>query len=133
RREVIGRHALLYTWEGSDPAAPPAAWLAHQDVVPIAPGTEADWLAAPFAGVVHDGYIWGRGAWDDKGNLFAMLEAADALAQAGVRPRHTLYLAFGDDEEVGGRRGAVEIARTLSARGVRLGYVLDEGLLITDG
>jgi carboxypeptidase PM20D1 len=133
KREVIGRHALLYTWEGSDPAAPPAAWLAHQDVVPIAPGTEADWLAAPFEGVVRDGYIWGRGAWDDKGNLFAMLEAADALAQAGVRPKHTLYLAFGDDEEVGGRRGAVEIARTLNARGVRLGYVLDEGLLITDG
>lgn len=133
KREVIGRHALLYTWEGSDPAAAPAAWLAHQDVVPIAPGTEADWLAAPFDGVVRDGYVWGRGAWDDKGNLFAMLEAVESLARDGVRPKRTLYLAFGDDEEVGGRRGAVEIARTLEARGGRLGYVLDEGLLITDG
>jgi carboxypeptidase PM20D1 len=133
KREVIGRHALLYTWEGSDPAAPPAAWLAHQDVVPIAPGTEPDWQVAPFDGVVRDGYIWGRGAWDDKGNLFAMLEAAESLARAGLRPKHTLYFAFGDDEEVGGRRGAVEIARTFNARGIRLNYVLDEGLLITDG
>ncbi len=133
KREVIGRHALLYTWEGSDPAAPPVAWLAHQDVVPIAPGTEADWLAAPFDGVVRDGYVWGRGAWDDKGNLFAMLEAAESLARDGFRPKRTLYLAFGDDEEVGGRRGAVAIAHTLAARGGRLGYVLDEGLLITEG
>ncbi|RIK98086.1 MAG: hypothetical protein DCC74_05750 [Proteobacteria bacterium] len=133
KREVIGRHALLYTWDGSDPTAPPVAWLAHQDVVPISPGTEAYWQAAPFDGVVRDGYVWGRGAWDDKGNLFAMLEAVESLARDGFRPKHTLYLAFGDDEEVGGRRGAVEIARTLDARGVRLGYVLDEGLLITEG
>ena len=132
KREVIGRHALLYTWEGSDPTAAPVAWLAHQDVVPISPGTEGDWLAAPFDGVVRDGYVWGRGAWDDKGNLFAMLEAVESLARDGFRPKRTLYLAFGDDEEVGGR-GAVAIARTLDARGIRLGYVLDEGLLITDG
>jgi carboxypeptidase PM20D1 len=36
RREVIGGHSLLYTWEGSDPNAKPIALLAHQDVVPIA-------------------------------------------------------------------------------------------------
>jgi len=64
-REVVGNYSLLYTWQGSDLDAAPIAWLAHQDVVPIAPGTEADWLAAPFDGVVRDGYVWGRCAWDD--------------------------------------------------------------------
>src|SRR5262249_32340128 len=43
KREMIGGHSLLYTWEGSDPTAQPIALLAHQDVVPIAPGTEKDW------------------------------------------------------------------------------------------
>ncbi len=132
-REVVGNYSLLYTWQGSDLDAAPIAWLAHQDVVPIAPGTEPDWQAGPFDGVVRDGYIWGRGSWDDKGNLFAMLEAAEHFAKAGIRPRRTIYLAFGHDEEVGGQRGATAIAKLLRERGIRLDHVLDEGLLITDG
>jgi carboxypeptidase PM20D1 len=133
KREVIANYSLLYTWEGSDPQAPPVALLAHQDVVPVAPGTEGDWAAPPFDGVIRDGYVWGRGSWDDKGNLFAMLEAAELLAREGFRQRRTVYFAFGHDEEVSGRRGAAAIAALFKARGVRLGYVLDEGLLITDG
>ncbi len=43
KREVVGGYSLLYTWEGSDAKALPIALLAHQDVVPIAPGTEKDW------------------------------------------------------------------------------------------
>ncbi|MGH6751330.1 MAG: M20/M25/M40 family metallo-hydrolase, partial [Bradyrhizobium sp.] len=78
RREIVAQYSLLYTWEGSDPKAPPIALLAHQDVVPIAPGTEGDWQAPPFEGVIRDGFIWGRGAWDDKGSLFAIMEAAES-------------------------------------------------------
>lgn len=133
KREVIGDGALLYTWEGSDPKAAPIALLAHQDVVPIAPGTEDDWQAPPFAGVVRDGFIWGRGAWDDKSSLFAILEAAELLAKEGFRPRQTVYFAFGHDEEVSGERGAGVIAATLAQRGVKLDFVLDEGLLILSG
>ncbi|MBJ7312748.1 M20 family peptidase [Rugamonas sp. CCM 8940] len=132
KREVVG-HSLLYTWAGSDAAAKPALWLAHQDVVPVAPGTEADWLQPPFDGVVKDGYIWGRGAWDDKGSLLAQMEAVETLLAAGFAPRRTLYLAYGADEEVGGRRGAVALAALLKSRGVRLDYVLDEGMLVTEG
>lgn len=40
RREAINQYSLLYTWPGSDPAARPIMLMAHQDVVPIAPGTE---------------------------------------------------------------------------------------------
>ncbi|MGV7218472.1 M20 family peptidase [Bradyrhizobium sp. UFLA05-112] len=133
KREVIGGHSLLYTWEGSDPKAQPIALLAHQDVVPIAPGTEKDWQQKPFDGVVADGFIWGRGSWDDKGNLYSMLEAAEQMAKDGFRPKRTIYFAFGHDEEVAGTRGAKVIAATLAARGVHLDFVLDEGLLIAEG
>src|SRR3981081_4167330 len=75
KREIVGQYSLLYTWEGTDPKAPPIALLAHQDVVPVAPGTEKDWQQPPFDGAISDGFIWGRGSWDDKGNLYSMLEA----------------------------------------------------------
>lgn len=132
KREMIG-HSMLFTWQGSDPKAKPVMWLAHQDVVPVAPGTEANWQQPPFDGVVKDGFIWGRGSWDDKGSLVAQMEAVETLLAQGYQPRATLYLGFGADEEVGGRRGAVEIAKLLKSRGVQLDYILDEGMLVTQG
>jgi carboxypeptidase PM20D1 len=133
RREAVGKHGLLYTWPGTDPAAPAIALMAHQDVVPIAPGTEADWQQPPFSGAVKDGFVWGRGSWDDKGNLMSIMEAIEGLAGAGFQPRQTIYLVFGQDEEIGGQRGAAEVAKRFRQRGVHLQFVLDEGLLITDG
>jgi carboxypeptidase PM20D1 len=133
KREVIAGYSLLYTWEGTDPKSQPIALLAHQEVVPVAPGTEKDWQQPPYDGVIADGFIWGRGSWDDKGNLYSILEAAEAMAKQGFRSKRTIYFAFGHDEEVAGTRGAKAIAAALAARGVRLDFVIDEGLLITDG
>lgn len=133
KREIVADYSLLYTWGGNDPKAQPIALLAHQDVVPVAPGTDQDWQHPPYDGVIADGYIWGRGAWDDKGNLYAMLEAAEMLAKAGFKPTRTVYFAFGHDEEVAGTRGARNIAALLASRGVKLDFVIDEGLLIADG
>ncbi|MDE2297248.1 MAG: M20 family peptidase, partial [Burkholderiales bacterium] len=132
-RQAIGQYGLLYTWPGTDPKAPAIGLMAHQDVVPIAPGTEGDWQQPPFSGALRDGYVWGRGSWDDKGNLMSIMEAVDALAASGFKPRQTLYLIFGQDEEIGGARGAAQVARLFKERGVHLQFVLDEGLLITDG
>jgi carboxypeptidase PM20D1 len=87
----------------------------------------------PFSGEVKGGYVWGRGSWDDKGNLIAQMEAVEMLVASGFKPRQTIYFAYGHDEEVSGQRGAVEIAKLLQSRGVKLEFVLDEGLLITDG
>lgn len=133
RREVVAKYGLVYTWPGSDPNAPGIGLMAHQDVVPVAPGTEGDWQVPPFDGAVRDGFVWGRGAWDDKGNLMAMMEAVELLATSGFKPRQTLHLIFGHDEEIGGLRGAAQIAKLFRERGTRLQFVLDEGLLITDG
>ena len=133
QRELVGELSLLYTWPGTEAKAKPILLMAHQDVVPIASGTERSWQVEPFAGEVRDGFVWGRGAWDDKANLISQLEAVEMLVASGFRPRQTVYLAFGADEEVGGQRGAFEIARLLQSRGVKLDFVIDEGLLITQG
>lgn len=133
KREAVGQQALLYTWAGSDPAAKPVALMAHQDVVPIAPGTEKAWSVEPFSGEIKDGFVWGRGTLDDKGNLMAQLEAVEALLAAGFQPRQTVYFVFGADEEVSGLRGALPVAELLKSRGVKLDWVLDEGLLVLDG
>jgi carboxypeptidase PM20D1 len=133
KRELVGGLSLLYTWQGSDAKAPPILLMAHQDVVPISPGTETVWQAQPFAGEIRDGFVWGRGAWDDKANMISQLEAVETLLASGFQPRQTVYLSFGADEEVGGYRGAVEIAKLLQSRGVKLEFIIDEGLLITEG
>ncbi|MDP3652728.1 MAG: M20 family peptidase [Rhodoferax sp.] len=133
KREVVGDLSLLYTWAGSNPQAQPILLMAHQDVVPVAPGTEKDWAVEPFSGQIKDGFVWGRGAWDDKGNLMSQLEAVEMLVASGFKPERTVYLAYGADEEVGGLRGAARIAALLKERKIRLDLVVDEGLLITDG
>lgn len=133
QREVVNDLSLLYTWQGSDASLQPILLLAHQDVVPVSPGTEAQWSVDAFSGTVKDGFVWGRGAWDDKGNLIAQMEAIEMLAASGFQPRRTIMLAFGADEEVSGERGAVRIAALLKARGIRPLFVIDEGLLITEG
>lgn len=132
-REVVGGHSLLFTWKGSDAKAQPVALMAHQDVVPIAPGTEQLWKKPPFAGLVEDGFVWGRGTLDDKSNVITQLEALEMLLKAGVNPKRTVYFVFGHDEEVGGARGVVPIVALLKERGVRLAWVLDEGLAVTEG
>jgi carboxypeptidase PM20D1 len=134
RRETVAGLSLLYTWEGTDPAREPIVLMGHMDVVPVVPGTEGDWLHDPFGGQIADGQVWGRGSMDDKVSVVAALEAVEALLAEGFRPRRTVYLAFGHDEEVGGVRGAASIARLLRERGVsRFGMVVDEGGAVVEG
>ena len=133
QREVVGGDSLLFTWQGSDPQARPMALMAHQDVVPIAPGTELLWKHPPFGGDIVDGMVWGRGTLDDKSNLVAELQAVEMLLQSGFQPKRTVYLVFGHDEEVGGQAGVVKIVELLKQRGVKLEFVVDEGLAVTEG
>ena len=131
--ETVNGYGLLYEWQGSDPGLAPAVLLAHQDVVPVEPGTEGRWTEPPFAGRIAGGYVWGRGSLDDKGSLVGILEAVEHLVVAGVKPKRTVYLSFGYDEEVGGRRGAARIAELLGSRNVHPQFVLDEGGALITG
>ena len=129
QKELLGQ-TMVYTWPGSDPSAQPIIMMAHQDVVPVTAGTEKDWKHDPFAGVIADGTVWGRGTIDDKGSLVALFEAMEALAAHGFKPKRTIYLVSGHDEEVGGD-GAKAAAELLKSRNVKALFTLDEGGLIT--
>ncbi len=129
RELVPGTLTLLYTWQGSDPTLKPLLLMAHQDVVPVNIGTEGDWTGAPFAGEIIDGFIYGRGAIDDKGSLVALMESAEALAASGFKPRRTLLFMFGHDEEVSGSGAQAGVA-LLKARGIEPEFALDEGFMV---
>jgi carboxypeptidase PM20D1 len=133
RREVVSGLSLLYTWEGREPAQKPVLLMAHEDVVPVEAGSEARWSEPPFSGKVAGGFVWGRGALDDKEALLGLFEAAESLLAAGFTPRRTILFALGQDEEVGGNAGNAKIAALLAERGVAVEWVLDEGLAVTRG
>jgi len=122
--------ALVLRWEGSEPGLDPLLLLAHLDVVPADP---EGWIHPPFAGEIAGGFVWGRGALDDKASAFAILEALEHLLGRGERPRRGGILALGLDEEVGGAEGAAQVAATLAAEGVRPFLVLDEGFAVLEG
>lgn len=80
---------------------------AHTDVVPV---EGQAWTVPPFAGVLRDGRVYGRGATDMKGFLAVVLANVPRLKEAAiVSPVH---LAFSYDEEVG-CRGAPDLVRAL--------------------
>lgn len=134
KREEISLASLLYIWEGTNPDLEPIALLGHQDVVPVAEGTEQDWTHPAFDGVDDGEFIWGRGALDMKNHLIAVLESVETLLAEGFQPERTVYLCFGHDEEIVAAKtsGAGAIADTLKARGVHLDSVIDEGGAILD-
>jgi predicted dipeptidase len=72
--------------------------VVHGDVQPV---DEAHWSVPPFAGVVRDGCVMGRGAADDKGPLVQALLAMSALKASGLPLTQTVRLLVGSDEESG--------------------------------
>ncbi|MBD0290904.1 MAG: M20/M25/M40 family metallo-hydrolase [Thermoleophilia bacterium] len=79
--------------------APTVLLYGHFDVQPPAP-LEL-WSSPPFEPVLRDGYLYARGAADDKGQAYLLLKAAALLAQEGALPVN-VRLAFDGEEEVGG-------------------------------
>ncbi len=129
----VGAHSLLLRWPGRDPSAVPIILTAHLDVVPVETATLAGWTHPPFDGVVDDGFVWGRGAMDDKLGVIGILSAVDSLVATGFVPRRDVWIGFGHDEEVGGSDGAVAIAAALADRGVHAELLLDEGGAVVSG
>src|SRR5918996_1859640 len=79
--------------------APTVLLYGHFDVQPPAPLDL--WDSEPFEPEVRDGYLYGRGAVDDKGNAYLLLKAARLLAEEGALPVN-VRVAFDGEEEVGG-------------------------------
>lgn len=128
-REELASRTLVYTWVGSDPSLAPIVLMAHQDVVPVTPGTEGNWKHPPFAGVIAEDAVWGRGSIDDKGSLIGIFEAIETLTKQGFKPKRTVIVVSGGDEEVIGK-GAGAAADLLKSRGIKAEFVVDEGLAV---
>ncbi|MEL7001258.1 MAG: M20 family peptidase [Bacteroidota bacterium] len=124
--------SMIFKWPGSDASLKPAIIMGHHDVVPVAEENRKNWTEAPFSGDIKNGYIWGRGAIDDKINVIGNLEAVELLLAQGYTPKRTLYLCFGHDEEIGGE-GAQAIVQHLKGQKVQAEFVLDEGFAISQG
>jgi carboxypeptidase PM20D1 len=118
--------SFLMRWEGEGKGEP-ILFMNHHDVV----DASGKWIYEPFAGVVAEGKVWGRGALDTKGGLWAMLEAADELAEKGYRPGMDIYFMSTCNEECDGA-GADRISRALKSRGIHFRLVLDEGGMILE-
>ncbi|KJZ80134.1 hypothetical protein HIM_00848 [Hirsutella minnesotensis 3608] len=116
RLEKVNQLGLVYTIKGSDEKLQPVLLTAHQDVVPIA--DESAWKHPPFEGHFDGELLWGRGSIDDKGPMTAIMSSLESLLAAGSRwkPRRTVVVAFGFDEECSGQLGAAHISRHLAGR-----------------
>jgi acetylornithine deacetylase/succinyl-diaminopimelate desuccinylase-like protein len=97
RSNVVGRIT------GTDPTLPAVLVQAHLDVVPADP---ADWSVPPFAGLIQDGYVWGRGATDMKDMVANVLTVLRGWTDTGRRPLRDVVIAFVADEEDTGDDGA---------------------------
>lgn len=98
-----GRTSVVTRVAGRDRSLPALVLHGHLDVVPADPN---GWSVDPFAGVVKDGMLWGRGAVDMKDMCAMMLSAVAEVIRAGESPRRDLILVFFADEENGGVYGS---------------------------
>ena len=132
-KTVIGDYSLLYKWTGTGSENKPFLMMAHMDVVPADERTADKWEHAAFSGDIADGYVWGRGALDMKGQLAAIFESVEHLLAQGYVPHRDIYIAVGHDEESMGKFGAQTIVQHLEDAGVRFDFVIDEGGVVMDG
>lgn len=120
--EKLPDRALLFRWKGKT-EGDPAVMMSHYDVVPV---DEAAWDKPPFAGIIENGVLWGRGTLDTKATFNAVLSAANHLIGEGFVPEKDIYFAFSGGEEVNGL-GAVNIVNYFKENNIQPALVLDEG------
>ena len=114
--------ALLFRWPGKKDHEP-TVLMAHYDVVPV---NEEKWEKPPFAAILEDGVLWGRGTLDTKVTMNAVLSAANHLIAKGYKPENDIYFAFSGGEEVNGK-GAANIVNYFVERHIQPALVVDEG------
>lgn len=120
---------LAATIHGSDPALKPLLLIGHMDVVAADP---ADWTRDPFVPVEEGGYIFGRGAEDNKYDVAMMVATLAGLKRGGWQPRRTVILLLSGDEET-----HMATSRALAQKFKHAEYLLNGdgggGLLDEDG
>ena len=120
--QTLRDRALLFRWPGKK-QADPTVLMAHYDVVPV---DESKWDKPPFAAIIEDGVMWGRGTLDTKVTMNGVLSAANHLIAKGFRPENDIFFAFSGGEEVNGK-GAVNIVNYFETHDIHPALVVDEG------
>lgn len=103
-----GTATFAATLKGSNPALKPILLLGHMDVVAADP---ADWTRDPFVPVEENGYIFGRGAEDNKYDVAMMVATMAQFRREGWTPRRTIILLLSGDEET-----AMKTTRVLATK-----------------
>ena len=91
-------HPVVFGQKMLDPSLKTVLVYGHYDVQPAEPLEK--WKSNPFEPEVHDGAIWGRGANDDKGQLFMHIKAFEYLLRSG-KLTHNVKFLFEGEEEIG--------------------------------
>lgn len=121
--ELGAGRANLYARLKGNGSKKAVALVSHMDVVPVTP---AFWSVDPFGGVVKDGFLYGRGALDMKGEGIAELMAMLALKRSGVTLNRDIVFIGNADEELGGTGAETFVARHAD-------LLKDVEFLITEG
>src|SRR2546430_418385 len=123
--------ANLYARLAGDGSARPVILLNHMDVVLASPEY---WTVDPFRGVIKDGYVWGRGALDMKGEAIAQLMTMLVLKRAHVPLKRDIIFLATSDEEIGAGVGAAWIVEHQADLIRNAEFLLNEGgLTRSDG
>ena len=104
--------------------APTVLCYGHFDVQPAGPAE--DWESEPFEPAIRDGWLYGRGTADDKGQLYTLLKATEELVAAGELPVNVRFVCDGE-EETGGQQ-VVEFIEG-DDRGADAALIFDSALL----
>src|SRR6266849_2527474 len=116
--------ANLYARLAGDGSARPLILLNHMDVVLASPEY---WTVDPFSGLNKDGYVWGRGALDMKGEAIAQLMTMLILKRAHVPLERDIIFLATSDEEIGAGVGAAWIAEHQADLVRDAEFLLNEG------
>lgn len=120
--ETIAANGVTNLWARRGSAAPLVVFAGHTDVVPTGP--REHWHSDPFAPVVREGVLYGRGAADMKGAIAAFVTAIEAHVGAHPDAPGSIALAITSDEEGPSTDGTLRIVEALQARGEAIDYCI---------
>ncbi|KZN36471.1 succinyl-diaminopimelate desuccinylase [Pseudoalteromonas luteoviolacea] len=112
----------LNTWARKGTEGPHFCFAGHTDVVPV--GNEKDWRHPPFAGLVEDGILHGRGAADMKGSLAAMVVATERFVNKHPDHEGSISFLITSDEEGPFINGTTKVVDLLEARNEKIDMCL---------
>ncbi|KZN32392.1 succinyl-diaminopimelate desuccinylase [Pseudoalteromonas luteoviolacea CPMOR-2] len=112
----------LNTWARKGSDGPHFCFAGHTDVVPV--GNEKDWRHPPFAGLIENGVLHGRGAADMKGSLAAMVVATERFVKKHPDHKGSISFLITSDEEGPFINGTTKVVDLLEARNEKIDMCL---------